>query len=161
MMGFVAPVAEEPHVAESYQHRHFGTVIVFALAPSIVLVMALGLLADLPVEGQVITWSVALVLLLALYLFWSLSVRVDGEAVTVWFGPGWPRTRVPLADIEAAESVTKSWLWGFGLRWTPRGWLWRVSGLHAVELRRGDRKSLFVGTDDPEGLVHAIRAAKA
>ena len=40
---------------------------------------------------------------------------------------------------------------------TPYGWLYNVSGLDAVAITLRDGRKFALGTDDPEGLVTAIR----
>ena len=141
-----------------YEHRHFGGVIVALTIPAIGLLAWIGGSIEPPTSPAAwIVWGVLVLVVAALFLFSSLSVRVDDVEVSVWFGPGWPRTTIPLGEIEGAEPVTRSWVWGYGLRWTPKGWLWRASGVNAVQIARRDGRSTFVGTDDPEGLTAAIR----
>jgi hypothetical protein len=47
-------------------------------------------------------------------------------------------------------------MWGWGIRLTPRGWLFNVSGLDAVELTMTTGKHYRIGTYDPMGLARAI-----
>ncbi|MEJ2284164.1 MAG: hypothetical protein P8X85_11275 [Desulfobacterales bacterium] len=42
--------------------------------------------------------------------------------------------------------------YGRNIRLTPHGWLFNVSGLHAVEIPLRSGKKYRMGTDDPEGL---------
>jgi hypothetical protein len=98
-------------------------------------------------------------LLVGAVLFSSLTVTVSDEDLCFYFGPGvWTR-RIPLDAIEAVESVRNSAWHGWGIRFTHHGWLYNVSGLRAVELTVRDEGRLRVGTDEPEALAAAIRAA--
>jgi len=66
---------------------------------------------------------------------------------------------VPLRDVESVEPVKNPWYYGIGLRVTPRGMLYSVSGLSAVEITRRDGSRLRIGTDEPEKLTAALRQA--
>lgn len=104
--------------------------------------------------------GVAAALFLAIgWTFSSLRVVVDATQVRVAFGAGWPHTSIPLADVVAAAPARNRWWWGFGIRYTPSGWMWNVSGLDAVVLDRRAGRAFRIGTDDPQGLAGALRAA--
>jgi hypothetical protein len=90
--------------------------------------------------------------------FAVLSVRVTASEVLIAFGPGWVRRRIPLADVREVTVAHSPWYWGWGLRWTPRGWLWRASGLDAVWLRLASGREAGFGASDPERVAAAIRA---
>lgn len=94
-------------------------------------------------------------------LLTSLTVVVDDEAVRWRFGPGLVRRSVPLDEVAAVAVVRPSPLHGWGIRWIPRGWLYRVGGLDAVELRLHSGRRVVIGTDDPEGLRAAVEEACA
>ncbi len=95
-------------------------------------------------------------LLIALVTFTTLKVSVDGQKVQIRFGLGIFRKGFPLSDIETCEVVRNRWYYGWGIRYTPHGWLYSVSGLSAVELQMKNGKHYRIGTDDPEGLASAI-----
>ena len=91
-------------------------------------------------------------------LFGTLTVTVDQDAVSCRFGPvGLIRKRLALADIRRAAAIRTSPLWGWGLRLTPRGWLWNVWGLDAVEFEMTNGTRFAVGTDEPLALIAALR----
>ena len=98
-------------------------------------------------------------LAVSLLLFSILTVKVDGEEVSVRFGVGLIRKRFPLSEIESHSAVRNPWYYGWGLRRTPIGWLYNVSGLEAVEITLKDGRKVRIGTDDPTGLDAAIGAA--
>lgn len=100
----------------------------------------------------------ALVLAVTTYLFSSLTVTVDDKAVGWFFGPGFWRKSVPLADIATVRAVRNKWWYGWGIRRTPHGWLYNVYSLDAVEISRRDRTRLRIGSSDPQGLAGAIEA---
>jgi len=92
-------------------------------------------------------------------LFSSLTVKVDEDELRFYFGPGFWTRRIPLDAIEAVEPVRNSAWHGWGIRYTHHGWLYNVSGLGAVELTVRGEGCLRIGTDEPEVLADAIRAA--
>ncbi len=105
-------------------------------------------------------WLVVLGLAAVAYLFSSLTVLVDDKAVQWSFGPGLIWKSVLLADIAEVQSVRNKWWYGWGIRYTPHGWLYNVSGLDAVQLGLTGGKTVRVGTDEPAQLCRAIRNAK-
>lgn len=96
----------------------------------------------------------------AALLFSSLTVEVDDEEVRFYFGPGFWTRHIPLRDITRVEEVRNSPLAGWGIRYTVHGWLYNVSGLHAVELDVEGQGSIRVGTDEPQRLKAAIDEAR-
>jgi hypothetical protein len=100
---------------------------------------------------------VAVPIALVLVLFSSLTVRVGGGAMDVFFGPGLIRRRIPLQRIREARVVRTPWYYGWGIRLTPAGWLWNVAGLGGVEIVFDDGHRFRVGSDEPDRLAAALR----
>ena len=73
-----------------------------------------------------------------------------------WFGWGVWTKRIPLEDIASAVPVRNPWWYGFGIHRTPRGWLYNVSGLDAVEIRLRNGRKLRLGTDEPGKLASEL-----
>jgi hypothetical protein len=98
-----------------------------------------------------------LVILACFSVFTRLTIRADADAVTWYFGWGFPGSAIPTNQIERAE-VTKTNLFeGWGIHWTIwHGWVWNASGFQAVEIFKTDGGKLTLGTDDPQGLFQAI-----
>ena len=137
-----------------YRHFQFATgfyVFLFGLAG---IVVPLVLLVDLPISLVTVT----VVLGALLVLFGGLAVTVDSEDVRLVFGVGLIRRTLKRADIESVEQVRNKWWYGLGIRRIPQGWLWCVSGLDAVQISYRDGGQFRIGTDDPEGLVRALRS---
>ena len=89
----------------------------------------------------------------------SYTVEVDDEAITVWFGLGVIRKKLFLKDVTSCQAVINPWYYGWGIRKIPLGWLYNVSGFSAVELEMVDGKKNRIGTNEPEKLEEAVRAA--
>ncbi len=95
----------------------------------------------------------------AAVLFSSLTVEIRDGKLRSYFGPGLPAKAVKLQDIESVQVVENPWYSGWGVRITPQGMLYNVSGFQAVEVKLKNRKSFRLGTDEPEKLRAAILQA--
>ena len=151
----------------AYRHTQFGTVIVVAIGTVIAAVIASVAisLTVLPASAWVVeiatitllaaSWAVFAIVLLA--LFASLTVEIDAEHLRIRFGIGLIRKRFPLDQIDTCRPVRNSWIYGWGIRLTPHGWLYNVSGQEAVELKMKSGKTCRIGTDEPEVLTAALQ----
>jgi len=92
--------------------------------------------------GHVIIWSLLAIILIASGGSFGISVI---------------RKRVGLAEIVGCEPIRIRWWYGWGIHLTPYGWLYNVSGFDAVAITLRDGRKFAFGTDDPDGLVDAIR----
>jgi len=108
---------------------------------------------------NLIAIAVMVVLGVALVLFPSLTVVIREEELLVQFGPGVIRKRFKLNEIESCQAVKNPWYYGWGIRQTPQGMLFRVSGLNAVQIKLITGKEYLIGTDVPQELEEAIRQA--
>jgi hypothetical protein len=91
-----------------------------------------------------------------LVAFSSLTVTVSSNAVEARFGPGWIGKRIPLEEVASCRAVRNLWIYGWGVRLIPGGWLYNVSGPEAVELTL--TTGVFrIGTDEPQVLCAAIQ----
>jgi hypothetical protein len=134
-----------------------GSAVGLGLALLVTLSLSAATLAAVP-------WLVvALFGLLALGLlaYATLTVQVDAESVLVRFGIGIIRKSIPLADIVRCDVVRTPTWWGWGMHWTPSGWLYNVSGRAAVRLEMTSQRPVMIGSDDAERLKAAIDARLA
>jgi hypothetical protein len=138
-----------------YEHTQVGYFIIVAIVAAMV---AIGII--LATTG--VNWiaiAVLVVLAVALVLFPSLTVVIREEELLVQFGPGPIRKRFKLNEIESCQPVKNPWYYGWGIRSTPDGTLFRVSGFHAVQIKLITGKEYLIGTDVPQELEEAIRQA--
>ena len=135
-----------------YEHTQVGYLIIVTIAAAMT---AIGIL--LATSGiNVIAIAVLVVLASALVLFPSLTVTISGEELIVQLGPGAIRKRFRLNDIQSCQAIRIPWYYGWGLRLTPRGMLFRVSGFQAVHIKLTSGKEYVIGTDVPQELEEAI-----
>ena len=100
-----------------------------------------------------------IIILIVLVTFSRLTVTVDGQMIKIQFGLRIIRKTFPLKEIEAYRVVKNPWYYGWGIRFTPRGWLFNVSGFSAIELQMKSGKRYRIGTDDPDNLAKALDEA--
>mgnify|MGYP003395170420 FL=1 len=143
---------------QSYRHRQTGTLILWVLGIGAAVNVVLLLFSD-PVSVKTIAISALAVLVFSMILFGSLTVTVTPDTVRVWFGPGIIRKAVPLQEIRDSRVVRNPWYYGWGVRLTPHGWLFNVSGFEAVELELASGSRLRIGTDEPSRLHEAVQRA--
>lgn len=141
--------------SSSYSHTQTGVVLrlIFGAALAITVWIAYR------TEWEPVLFLTMAVLVVCGIVFSSLRVEVDGRYLTCRFGAGLIRKRFALRDIGGVEPVRNPWYYGWGIRWTPRGWLFNVSGLDAVELSLTSGKHFRIGTDQPQELTAALRRA--
>ena len=139
-----------------YSHKQPGTTMLWLVGGIVVgLLVVLG-----PVAAHPVLLVAFGVLVAIAVVFSSLSVQITASSLLFWFGPGVLRKQVPLAEMAGVEVVRNPWYWGLGWRITPRGMLYSVSGLDAVEITMRDGSRFRLGTDQPERLARALDSAR-
>ena len=132
-----------------YHHRQFQ--------PWWSLMIIVPVLLLIIVFYMAIAWIVILIGLVGAALFWGLTVEVNKDVVRLYFGFGIIHRSILREHIAMVTQVRNRWWWGFGIRWTPHGWMWNISGLDAVELTYHNGKKFRIGTDEPEALLEALK----
>jgi hypothetical protein len=138
-----------------YQHTQIGWAIIWvvgAVAAVVVVALALAGLGSFAVLG------LGALIVLPAVLFSTLRVTVTDDELEARFGPGPVRIRIPLASVQSCARVRNPWYYGFGMKFTPRGRLYNVSGFDAIELTFADGRHIRIGTNDPEGLLAAVQS---
>ena len=138
---------------EYYQRVQYGFLI---LVPTGFLTLFLGGIGT--VTANYFLFGVGVLFLVISALFYRLQVTVTDSAVRVRFGIGLIKKTIPITAIVSAEPVRNSWWYGWGIRVYPKGWLFNISGLDAVELQMKKGPRLRIGTNDPVGLTGAVQA---
>ena len=138
-----------------YEHTQVGYLIIVTIVAAMI---AVGILLA-SVDLNWIAIGVLVVLAVALALFSSLTVVIWEEELEVRLGPGVIRKRFKLNEIESYQVVKNPWYYGWGIRLTPHGILFRVSGFHAVEINLRTGQKYLIGTDVPQELKEAIGQA--
>ena len=136
-----------------YQKIQYGFIITI---PTLFLTLFLGGIGT--VTANVFLFCSGIFFLLILALFYRLEVTVTEDSVLLRFGIGLIKKSIPLKAVVSAEPVRNRWWYGWGVRIYPKGWMFNISGLDAVELTLRNGPRFRIGTDDPVGLTGALRA---
>lgn len=145
----------------NYGHRQLGTIMLAFMAPAVL--VAAVVMARSPEAAHVRLFVLAVVLAMtaiAILLFGWLTVEITGGSLSLRFGVGLVRRRFAIGDVRGARTVRNRWYYGWGIRYTPHGWLFNVSGLDAVEIELATGRRYRIGTDEPQALLAAIERAR-
>jgi hypothetical protein len=93
-------------------------------------------------------------------VFSALTVEIDGQSLTASFRGGVVRRTVDLAQVKNVVQLRTPWYWGWGVRLTPKGWLYNVQGRDAVLLELQSGRGVLIGTDEPVRLAAAVEALR-
>jgi hypothetical protein len=138
-----------------YRHTQAGLLLRWMTLPA-----ALGLLFAGFVAGKTLLFLLPAVVLGAIsWVFSSLTVEVSAHELVWFFGPGVWRKSILRSEIESVVPARNKWWWGWGIHLTPRGWLYNVAGLDAVEVILRDGKTLRIGSDEAEQLADALASS--
>ena len=144
-----------------YRETQPATVIRVAMGISILFVVALLTVLDLPAAARIGLVAVAALEAVLLFLLHSMTVEVAGGELRVSFGPGLIRRAYPVARIVRATPVQQPWHAGRGVRLSPRSTMMIVSGGKALELELEGGRRILLGSPAPERLAEAIEAERA
>ena len=147
---------------EFYRHRQFGAGMLAGVLPAIAIFIVSRHMAPshwglLPMRALSIA---AAVIGIVLINFATLEIRVDSETIRWRYNFGPIGGRRALAEIESARVIETQWFWGWGIRLTPRGTLYKVGGLGAIELTMKDGRHVLLGSDEPVRLKNALDRAR-
>lgn len=95
---------------------------------------------------------------LSAWIFRSMTVEISETELTWYFGPGFPRKHVLLSEVASADVIRTSFMNGWGIHYTSRGWLYNVSGFGAVAITLKNGKRFCLGSDQPEKLAEELKA---
>jgi len=138
-----------------YKHTHIGYLIIMAL----IIPLPILFFTTTVTEFAQIPPMIFFTFLLALTLFYSLTVKIDKTKLVLKFGCGLISKKFILKNIQSCHTVKNPWYYGWGIRITPHGWLYNISGLSAVQIQLINGKKYRIGTDEPASLKHAITQA--
>jgi hypothetical protein len=136
----------------AYRHTQIGLVVVVSITAAIVFIAAVGHRAGWPPAMLAVLAG----LVVALALFYSLTVEIRASELVVAFGIGFPRFTYQLSRAREVRVVRNPWYYGWGIHLTADGWLYNVSGFFAVEIVFFDGRKIRIGTDEPDSLYRAV-----
>lgn len=137
-----------------YRHVQAGTLLIALFSVPFAICMA-SAITHPHLRGFQL--GICIVLGILIVLFSSLTTEVSKTGLAWNFGFGFFRKQIDLREIESAEITRSSWIDGWGIHYTRRGWIYNVSGFNAILVRRRNGKSVLIGTNDPVGLWEALQ----
>jgi len=139
-------------MTKQYKHTQVGYLVI------VILGICLFYLASMMIISGFdwIPFTVLVILGVCVGLFSTLTVMIAESTLEIRFGLGIIRKKFHLKDIESCQVVKNPWYYGWGIRLTPHGWLYNVSGFYAVEIKMKTGKKYRIGTDVPTDLEKAI-----
>ena len=138
-----------------YKHTQIGYFLLTAYGAVILILIPLFLITNLKLPALI----GLIIMLIVVGLFATLTVEICDQKIKIQFGLGAIRKEFPIIDIETFRVVKNPWYYGWGIRYTPRGWIFRVSGNSGIEIQMKSGKLYQVGTDEPQELVEALNQA--
>jgi hypothetical protein len=138
-----------------YKHTQIGYIILAFVAVAAAAMTPIMLTNGATALGAGVCVGIVLVLL----LFGSLTVEIRDQKLVFWFGLGLIRKSIPLSEIGDCSISSFPWYYGWGIRYTPQGWLFNVSGFTVVRLILKNGKRLQIGTDDAGALCSVVTNA--
>ncbi|MBN3575625.1 hypothetical protein [Vibrio neptunius] len=92
-------------------------------------------------------------------LFYSMTVEVNANKVSWYFGLGFLRKEVDVVNITDMSSYDTKWYQGIGVRMLKDGWLYNVSVGQALKLTLAGGKTVYLGCKDIGVLKRALESA--
>jgi hypothetical protein len=135
-----------------YRHTQIGYVIIAVFAVAVLITDVLMVIYG----SGLLSLLVAVVLIIIGSLFATLTIDVHNGVLRASFGPGLIHKTVQLKDVDRCEPIQYPWYYGYGIRITPRGWLYNVSGTQGVALTLKSGRVIQFGTDQPDALCFAV-----
>lgn len=140
---------------EQYKHTQIGYLLLTLYSIVVLFLSYFNIMTNF----HPLTLIALIIVLIVLGIFSRLTVTVDDQMIKIQFGVRIIRKTFPLKEIEVYRVVRNPWYYGWGIRFTPRGWLFNVSGFSAIELQMKNGKLYRIGTDDPDNLASALDEA--
>jgi len=144
-----------------YEQTHVGYLTICVLFGAAMFVAVTGIVTPTDRAGLLISAIIEVILLICAIVFTKLTIKIDGETLQACFTTRLICKKVPMAEIAACEPIRIRWWYGWGIHLRPYGWLYNVSGLDAVAIRLRNSREFALGTNDPHGLLDAIRRSTA
>ncbi|MBN2357760.1 hypothetical protein JXO59_16740 [candidate division KSB1 bacterium] len=136
----------------AYKYTQTGYWIIVPL-----IIAAVILFATVPLDDYtMVHYALLLLFIIVGVLFYSLTTEVKAGRILCYFGQGLINKEIRVTEIASCEPVKVPWYWGWGIRWTPIGWMYNISPTGGVKITFTSGKSFVIGSNEPEVLCDAI-----
>lgn len=99
------------------------------------------------------------IMILVILLFYKLTIRIEGRKIEAIYGIGLIKFTIRIDVLNTVSIIRTPWWYGWGIRFTPNGWLYNIYGSKAVRIeyrREGKSKKIMLGTPEPDKLKDTI-----
>ncbi len=137
----------------AYRNSQVGYLII-----AVLVVLFVAVLAFTPLEAIGLPHYMLLVgLIMALVIFYKLNVAVDHGVIVCSFGQGMISKTIRVAELAGCQVIRVPWYYGWGIRFTPRGWMYNIAGTQAVEVTYKSGKKFIIGSGEADVLCEVIQ----
>jgi len=139
-----------------YKHTQIGFPIIIS-SLVVAILISINLFLDFS-DFRFFSFLLLSVSVVCVLSFSILTITIDEKAVILKYGClDFLKKKFPLEDIKSSCIVKQPWYYGWGIRFTSEGWLFRVGGLYSVRIEVKSGKVFFIGSDEPEKMLRTIR----
>ena len=143
----------------NYKHTQINPISSFLLPISPIVFYLVMQYNNLGVFDQPIILSIFLFFIFIISFFSRMTVLVNDEKISINFLCFRCKKHFYFKDIVGVKIVKNYWYHGWGIRIIPKGVLFNVYGLDAIELNLKTGKRIRIGTDEPDILFNIIKNA--
>jgi hypothetical protein len=146
----------------SYRTRQSGHLtlgMILLLAGLIVIFKAPGLksLGGVSPSFDIVVVIIAVGLILTCASFYSLTIQLDYDQLSFWFGIGLIRKSIRWDEILSVSLVKIPWFYLWGIKSIPGGWYYSVAPEKmGLELSLIGGRRILLGTSRPEELLARV-----
>ncbi len=142
-----------------YHEKQYGRVfigfMVFAFVVTLITILSASRSNPIPLQAWL---PVTLVLGVIVLLFYKMETLVTDRQIVISFGVGLIRKKIDIDRLATVVPVKNKWYFGWGIRVIPRGMMYNIQGLYAVEVTYLDSKRITrIGSSDSERLALEIQ----
>jgi len=137
----------------AYRNSQMGYLIIALVVAAMILIFAVTPIEEIGLGHYLLLLG----LIISLVLFYKLNVVVDHGVIVCSFGQGMISKTIRVAELSSCRVVKVPWYYGWGIRLTPKGWMYNVSGAEAVEVTYKSGKRFTIGSNEAESLCEAIQ----
>jgi hypothetical protein len=143
---------------ETKKYTQFGTLSVIVMSSCLIFCIVMMLISGFNDIAPIGVLSfVALIMIICLLIFYKLTIYIDDTYIKFKLGIGLIAKKYLISDIQNCKSVHNNPIYGVGIRKIPKGWLYNVTGLSAIELSFKNQKSIVrIGTNQPDKIAEEI-----
>jgi len=139
-----------------YKHTQIGHLI---LTVFFVLLLVVVYSTEKNTEENIL-WQCLIIFTILGLLFSTLTISIHETYLTLAFGIGIIQKKFLITDIETYSIIKTKWYYGWGIRFTPEGRLYNVSGFDAIRLQMKDGKIYLIGSDEVNKLYEILSQIK-